>query len=97
MKKRLEGIRYCICRILHLSGLLYNDVDKMAKLFNHNRVILVDNDCVFVTGDKLLNTFDYLEVAEFSANSLVMASSIGPLQPMGDQEIDELRIAFNVK
>jgi L-fuculose-phosphate aldolase len=78
-------------------GLLYNDVDKMAKLFNHNRVILVDNDCVFVTGDKLLNTFDYLEVAEFSANSLVMASSIGPLQPMGDKEIDELRIAFKVK
>ncbi|MDD4489101.1 MAG: hypothetical protein PHD30_01205 [Paludibacter sp.] len=22
---------------------------------------------------------------------------IGPLQPMGDKEIDELRIAFNVK
>jgi L-fuculose-phosphate aldolase len=36
-------------------------------------------------------------VAEFSANSLVMASSIGSLQPMGDKEIDELRIAFNVK
>ncbi|HEY5509994.1 MAG TPA: class II aldolase/adducin family protein [Prolixibacteraceae bacterium] len=78
-------------------GLLYNDVDKMAKLFNSNRVVLVENDCVFVTGDKLLNTFDYLEVAEFSANSLVMASSIGPLQPMGDKEIDELRVAFNVK
>lgn len=78
-------------------GLLYNDVDKMAKLFNSNRVVLVENDCVFVTGDKLLNTFDYLEVAEFSANSLVMASSIGPLQPMGDKEIDELRVVFNVK
>jgi L-fuculose-phosphate aldolase len=26
-----------------------------------------------------------------------MASSIGPLQPMGDKEIDELRVAFNVK
>lgn len=78
-------------------GLLYNDVDKMAKMFNDNRVVLVENDCVFVTGDKLLNAFDYLEVAEFSANSLVMASSIGPLLPMGDKEIDELRIAFNVK
>jgi L-fuculose-phosphate aldolase len=52
---------------------------------------------VVVTGDKLLNTFDYLEVAEFSANSLVMAASVGELQPMGDKEIDELRIAFNVK
>ncbi|HLP04464.1 MAG TPA: class II aldolase/adducin family protein [Paludibacter sp.] len=78
-------------------GLLYNDVDNMAKMFNNNRVVLVENDCVFVTGDKLLNTFDYLEVAEFSANSLVMASSIGPLQPMGDKEIEELRVAFNVK
>jgi hypothetical protein len=26
-----------------------------------------------------------------------MASSIGPLKHMGDKEIDELRIAFNVK
>ena len=78
-------------------GTLYSEVDELAKMFNTNRVILVENDCVFVTGDKLLNTFDYLEVAEFSANSLVMASSIGPLQPMGDTEIDELRVAFNVK
>jgi len=78
-------------------GTLHDNVDEVAKMFNDNRVILVENDCVFVTGDKLLNTFDYLEVAEFSANSLVMASSIGPLQPMGDKEIDELRVAFNVK
>ncbi|MBP1677641.1 MAG: hypothetical protein H6Q20_2200 [Bacteroidetes bacterium] len=78
-------------------SMLYGDVDEVAKLFSRNRVVLVENDSVIVTGDKLLNTFDYLEVAEFSANSLVMASSIGPLQPMGDAEIDELRIAFNVK
>ncbi|OJX90262.1 MAG: aldolase [Paludibacter sp. 47-17] len=78
-------------------GIGFSDTDKMAGLFKTNRVVLVENDCVFVTGDKLLNTFDYLEVAEFSANSLVMASAVGALQPMGDKEIDELRIAFNVK
>ena len=78
-------------------GNLYNEVDDVARLFNDNRVILVENDCVFVTGDKLLNTFDYLEVAEFSANSLVMAAAIGPLRPMGDTEIDELRVVFKVK
>ena len=78
-------------------GNLYNAVDDVARLFNDNRVILVKNDCVFVTGDKLLNTFDYLEVAEFSANSLVMAAAIGPLRPMGDPEIDELRVVFKVK
>ena len=78
-------------------GLIYNDVDSVAKMFNKNRVIMVENDSVFITGDKLLNTFDYLEVAEFSANSLVMAASIGPLQPIGDEEIEELRVAFNVQ
>lgn len=74
----------------------HNETERFAGMFKTNRLILVENDCVFVTGDKLLHTFDYLEVAEFSAQSLVMASSIGTLQPIGEKEIDELRIAFNV-
>ena len=69
----------------------------MADILTHNRAILVDNDCFIVTGDKLMQTFDYLEVAEFSAHSLVMATAIGELKPITDKEIDELRIAFNVK
>ncbi|MDD3560462.1 MULTISPECIES: class II aldolase/adducin family protein [Petrimonas] len=77
-------------------GLIYHEIEDVAKMFKKNRVIMVENDGVFVTGDKLLTTFDYLEVAEFSANSLVMASAIGPLKPIGDKEIDDLRIAFNV-
>lgn len=76
---------------------LYNNTEEIAEMFSKNRVIIVENDSVIVTGNKLINTFDYLEVAEFSANSLVMASAVGPLQPMGDKEIDELRVAFNVK
>ena len=78
-------------------GALDNKRDDLALMFNKNRVLILENDCVIVTGDKLLNTFDYLEVAEFSANSLVMAASVGPLCPMGDAEIEELRVAFNVK
>jgi L-fuculose-phosphate aldolase len=78
-------------------GLTNSEVEKVASMFSENRAILVENDCVFVTGDKLLNTFDYLEVAEFSAQSLVMAASVGPLCPIGEDEIEELRIAFNVK
>lgn len=78
-------------------GLIFNDIDGVAEMFKENRVILVENDSVFVTGDKLLSTFDYLEVAEFSANSLVMATTMGDLRPIGDAEIEELRIAFNVK
>lgn len=76
---------------------IYKEVDKTAKIFNKNRAILVENNCAIVTGDRLMQTFDYLEVAEFSANSLVMASAIGPLCPIGDHEIEELRVAFHVK
>jgi L-fuculose-phosphate aldolase len=78
-------------------GSVYNDIEMVAQMFSKNRVVLVDNDCAIVTGDKLLNTFDYLEVAEFSANSTVMAASIGALYPMEEEVIEELRVAFNVK
>ena len=76
-------------------GSLFDNIEGLATMFDKNRVVLIENDCVVVTGDQLLNTFDYLEVAEFSANSLVMAASVGALCPMGDAEIDELRVAFS--
>ncbi len=75
----------------------YENPDKVADILSTNRAIIVDNDCFIVTGDALMQTFDYLEVAEFSAHSLIMASAIGELKPITDKEIEELRIAFNVK
>jgi len=56
--------------------------------------ILIRNDAVLVTGDKLLQTFDRLEVAEFSAKSLVMARPIGAMIPIRDEQVEELRRVF---
>jgi L-fuculose-phosphate aldolase len=56
--------------------------------------IIIENDSVLITGDKLLQTFDRLEVAEFSAKSLVMAKPIGELLPINDIQIEELRKVF---
>ncbi len=56
--------------------------------------ILIQNDAVLVTGDKLLQTFDRLEVAEFSAKSLVLAKPIGELKPINDKQVEELRRVF---
>lgn len=56
--------------------------------------VIVENDSVIVTGDKLLGTFDRLEVAEFSAMSLTMAAHIGELQPIGNAEVEALRKKF---
>lgn len=78
-------------------GTHYKDINRVAETLSKNCAIMVENDCFIVTGDKLLQTFDYLEVAEFGAHSLVMASAIGPLCPIEDQQIEELRVAFNVK
>jgi L-fuculose-phosphate aldolase len=56
--------------------------------------VLVNNDAVIVTGNTLLQAFDRLEVAEFSAKSLCMAKAIGNFYPIGDEEIEELKKAF---
>ena len=56
--------------------------------------LLIQNDSFVVTGDKLLNTFDRLEVAEFSAKSLIMANPLGDLFPINEEQIEELRKKF---
>lgn len=53
-------------------------------------VVIIKNEAVIVAGTKLLQAFDYLEVAEFSAKSLVMASSLGEMVPISDEQVDEL-------
>lgn len=56
--------------------------------------VLIANDSFLVTGDKLLQTFDRLEVAEFSAKSLVMGAPLGKLFPINDEQIEALRKKF---
>lgn len=53
-------------------------------------VVIVKNEGVIVTGNKLLQAFDYLEVAEFSAKSLVLSSSLGKMKPISDDQVEEL-------
>jgi len=56
--------------------------------------VIIENDSVLVTGDNLLATFDKLEVAEFSAKSLTLGSSLGKLVPINSKEIEDLRKKF---
>lgn len=78
-------------------GMLYDDTARLAAMFRDNPCILLANDSVVVTGDALLQTFDRLEVAEFTARSLIMASSLGSMHPISDREVEELREAFHVE
>ncbi len=56
--------------------------------------VIIANDSVLVTGDKILNTFDRLEVAEFSAKSLTLSNPIGNLNPINEVQIKDLRKKF---
>ena len=76
-------------------GIQYKEPDDIARLFGPDRpAILIENDGFIVTGDKLLGTFDRLEVAEFSARSLVMGHSLGELVPIDEEQVEELRQQF---
>ncbi|MDR1860803.1 MAG: class II aldolase/adducin family protein [Bacteroidales bacterium] len=78
-------------------GTQYEDIQRIVAELQHVPAVLLANDSFIVTGDALLQTFDRLEVAEFSAKSLVMANSIGSLSPISDAEVEDLRIAFKVE
>ncbi len=77
-------------------GSQYDNLNTLAEEFKSRPCVMLENDSVVVTGDRLINTFDRLEVADFSARSLIMAAPVGKLNPITDSEIDELRVAFHV-
>lgn len=76
-------------------GKQFTDDPTISNLISKDApAVIVQNDGIIVTGDKLLQTFDRLEVAEFSAKSLVMGHSLGELIPIGEEEIEDLRKKF---
>ena len=57
-------------------------------------VVLIDNESVVVTGGPIMQTFDRLEVSEFTAQSVLLAKLIGSAVDMESEKITELRAAF---
>lgn len=56
--------------------------------------VMIRNGLIIVTGESLLQAFDRLEVAEMTAMSLVLAQSVGKVQPISEEQIEFLRKAF---
>jgi len=59
-------------------------------------VILVENDCVIVTGNSLLNAFDRLEVLEYSAKAILDAIELGEIININEEERQEINREFNL-
>jgi L-fuculose-phosphate aldolase len=73
----------------------FQDPSNIATKFSAGKpAVIIENDAIIVAGNKLLQTFDYLEVAEFSAKSIVMSAPIGKMTPINEEQIEDLRRVF---
>lgn len=78
-------------------GMNYLKPKETAAVFQANTPIaLIKNDCAIVTGDSLLNAFDRLEVAEYSARAIIAARDLGDVVAINDDEIADIEEAFHL-
>ncbi len=74
------------------------DVEGTAASFSSSTpVLMVDNQCVIVVGESLLNAFDRLEVLEYSAAAVIAARSIGPIVSISPEEVKDIEEAFHLE
>jgi L-fuculose-phosphate aldolase len=78
-------------------GAQYSNPEKIAKTLSISiHVILIQNDCLLTTGLNILEAFDRLEVAEFSANSLIKSIILGECIKIDGNQIEELNKKFSL-
>ncbi len=72
-------------------GTTRSDADKVAeKLSPRYPVVLVKNEFALVSGGSNVQTYDRLEVAEYSAIAAIASLNIGPIMPINDEEVAEI-------
>lgn len=77
-------------------GANFMQPDMVADMFDHmTNILIVENDCVIVTGANLLNAFDKLEVMEYSAKAIVASKTLGNIVEITEDQVKDLREAFN--
>lgn len=60
-------------------------------------VLLIENEGAVVIGRDLLDAFDRLEVLEATAEAILLGRPLGPLVPMPEAALTELRRAFGME
>lgn len=69
----------------------------VADIFSKEKpIIMIENDCVIVTGNNLLNAFDKLEVAEYSAKAVISSKNLGEVVTINNDQVAEIEDAFKL-
>ena len=58
-------------------------------------VAIVDNECIVTIGKNVTKAFDRLEVADYSARSVLMARAVADIRPIQAEEVKEIDDTFN--
>ena len=75
----------------------YSQQDQIAEYFGEaTPAAMVENACVIVTGNTLLQAFDRLEVMESTAHSIINAAAVGQIVHISKEEVDDLKEAFHL-
>lgn len=78
-------------------GVSYADYDAVVGAIHPATPnLIVQNEALITTGASLLEAFDRLEVAEYTAESILWAQDLGPVVAIGDDEIADLDRAFGL-
>jgi L-fuculose-phosphate aldolase len=88
---------YVVLRNMPLvpHGQQYDAPERISAAISPNSpAVLIQNDTVLTTGASVHQAFDRLEVADFTAFSLLNTLPIGPLVPIGEAEVRELEEKF---
>ncbi len=79
-------------------GTNITDPELISKSISaHSPVVLIENDSVISTGNTLINAFDRLEVAEFTANTIIHAKMIGDIVMISQKEVEDINKAFHLE
>ena len=75
----------------------YAQQDSIAEYFGEaTPAAMVENCCVIVTGNTLLQAFDRLEVMESTAHSIINATVLGKIVHISKGEVEDLKCAFRL-
>ena len=78
-------------------GTHFRDVNEVAKVLSPRYpVVIIQNDCLVTTGSTLIQAFDRLEVAEYSAKATIACKTLGGMKPITSKQIADLVKAFHL-
>ncbi len=78
-------------------GTHFRDLAKVTQTLSPRYpIILIKNDCMVSSGKTLLEAFDRMEVAEYSAKATISARNLGGMQPINDAQVADLVKAFKL-